>query len=140
MLKITVVCQFVKLHNVQLWNYNSAKCDNQYSLLMLDICGFTSLDPPEVVLIIQSQWQREKPAAKFYHISLNQCVFPTIVTQIPAVTNLKLITKPNVLIALLEYIDYFQSEWQHETNIWEGLPFPLLFCITVFHFKHSYCN
>ena len=26
-----------------------------------------------------------------------------------------------VLIVLLEYIDLFQSEWQHETNIWEGL-------------------
>ena len=48
-----------------------------------------SLDPPEVVVIIQSQWQREKPAAKFYHIALNQCLFPTIVTQIPAVANLK---------------------------------------------------
>ena len=27
-----------------------------------------------------------------------------------------------MLIVLLEYIDLFQSEWQHETNIWEGYP------------------
>ena len=66
---------------------------------MLDICGVTSSDPPEVVLIIQSQWQREKPAAKFYHIALNQCLFPTIVTQIPAAANLKPIAN--------EYADCF---------------------------------
>ena len=68
------------------WSYSTAKCDNQY---LLDICHFTSLDSPEVVFIIQPQWQREKPAAKFYHIALNQCLFPTIVTRIPAVANLK---------------------------------------------------
>ena len=84
-----VVCQFVKLHDVWLQSYSAAKCDNQYSLLTLDICGFTSLDPPEVVFVIQSQWQREKPLAKLYHIALNQCLFPIIVTQIPAVANLK---------------------------------------------------
>ena len=28
----------------------------------------------------------------------------------------------NVLILLLEYIDLFQSQWQHETNIWKGYP------------------
>ena len=67
------------------------KCDNQYSVLTLDICGFTSLDPPEVVFMIQSQWQREKLPAKLYHIALNQCLFPTIVTKIPAVANLKAI-------------------------------------------------
>ena len=33
-----------------------------------------------------------------------------------------------------------QLERQHETNIWEGLPFPLQFYIAVFHFKRSYCN
>ena len=48
--------------------------------------------------------------------------------------------KLNVLIILLEYINLFQSEWQHETNIWEGLPCALPFYIAVFHFKHSYCN
>ena len=48
--------------------------------------------------------------------------------------------KLNVLIILLEYTNLFQSEWQHETNIWEGLPCPLPFYIAVFHFKHSYCN
>ena len=41
---------------------------------------------------------------------------------------------------LFYYIDLFQSEWQHETNIWEGLPCPLPFCIVAFHFKHSYCK
>ena len=71
--------------------YNTAKRDNQYSLLTLDICGFMSLDPPEVVFIIQLQWQREKLPAKLYHIALNQCVFLTIVTKIPAVANLKAI-------------------------------------------------
>ena len=30
------------------------------------------------------------------------------------------LTRLNVLIILLEYIDLFQSEWQHEANIWEG--------------------
>ena len=50
------------------------------------------------------------------------------------------LTKPNVMIVLLEYIDLFQSEWQHETNIWEGLPYSLPFYIAVFYFKHSYCN
>ena len=34
----------------------------------------------------------------------------------------------------------FQSEWQHETDIWEGLPYPLPFDFAVFHFKHSYCK
>ena len=36
----------------------------------------------------------------------------------------------------------FQSELQHETNIWEelSLPCPLPFYIAVFHFKHSYCS
>ena len=45
-----------------------------------------------------------------------------------------------MLIVLLEYIALLQSEWQHETNIWEGLPCHLPFSIAVFHFKHSYCN
>ena len=36
----------------------------------------------EVVFIIQSQWQREKPTVKLYHIALNQCLFSTIVMQI----------------------------------------------------------
>ena len=31
-------------------------------------------------------------------------------------------TRPNVLIVLLEYINLFQSEWQHEATIWEGYP------------------
>ena len=43
-----------------------------------------------------------------------------------------IVTKPNVLNVLLEYIN-FQSEWQHETNIWKGL----LFDIAVSHVKHS---
>ena len=30
-----------------------------------------------------------------------------------------------MLIGLLEYIDLSHSEWQHKTNIWEGLPCPL---------------
>ena len=29
------------------FSYSTAKCDNQYSLLTLDVCGFTSLDPLE---------------------------------------------------------------------------------------------
>ena len=29
------VCQFIKLHDVWLWSYSAAKCDNQYSLLTL---------------------------------------------------------------------------------------------------------
>ena len=49
--------------------------------------------------------------------------------------NAKFLTKPNVMIVLLEYIDLFQSEWQHETNIWEGLPSSLLFYIVVFYFS-----
>ena len=44
---------------------------------------------------------------------------------------------PIVLIILLQYIDLFQSKWQHETIIWEGLPCSL-FCIAVFYFKHDY--
>ena len=64
-----VVCQFVKLHDVWLQSYSAAKSANQYSLLTVDSCGFTSLDPPEVVFIIQSQWQREKPVGEIvpYH-------------------------------------------------------------------------
>ena len=48
----------------------------------------------------------------------------------------------HVLVILLEYIHInpFQCEWQHEANIWEGLPCPLLFYIAVFQFKHSYYN
>ena len=38
-----------------------------------------------------------------------------------------------VLSVLLEYIDLFKSEWQHKTNIWEGLPCPLPFYIAVVH-------
>ena len=41
-----------------------------------------------------------------------------------------------MLIVLLEYSDLFQSEWQHKTRIWEGLPCPLPFYIAAFHFKH----
>ena len=48
------------------------------------------------------------------------------------VSKYKFLTRTKVLIVLLEYIDLFQSEWQHETNIWEGLPCPLLFYIAVF--------
>ena len=44
-------------------------------------------------------------------------------------------SKTNVLIVLLEYIDLFtESEWQHETNIWEELfelPCPLPFYIFI---------
>ena len=41
---------------------------------------------------------------------------------------------PNVLIIILEYIDLLQSEWQHETNIWEGrLPCTLPFYIAAFN-------
>ena len=37
------------------------------------------------------------------------------------------------MIFLLEYIDLFQSEWQHEANIWEELPCPLSFYIAIVH-------
>ena len=46
----------------------------------------------------------------------------------------------NVPIVLLEYINLFQSKWQHETNIWEELICPLPYYIAMFHFKHNYCN
>ena len=36
------------------------------------------------------------------------------------------------------YSDLFTLEWQHKTSIWEGLPCPLPFYITIFHFKHSF--
>ena len=42
---------------------------------------------------------------------------------------------PNELTVLLEYIDLFQSEWQHVTTIWEGLLCPLLFFYIVFKFN-----
>ena len=35
---------------------------------------------------------------------------------------------------------YFQSELQHETNIWVRLPWPLSFYIAVLYFNHSCCN
>ena len=38
---------------------------------------------------------------------------------------MSILTRLNVLIVLLEYIYLFQSEWQHKTNILEGLPFTL---------------
>ena len=38
-----------------------------------------------------------------------------------------------VLTVVLEYIDLYQSEWQHETNIWVGYPAFLPFCIAVVH-------
>ena len=47
---------------------------------------------------------------------------------------MEILTRPNLLIVLLEYIDCFQSEWQHEPNILQGLPCPLPFYIAVFHF------
>ena len=87
-----------KVHDFQLRGYIATKCDNQYSLLTLDIYGFTSLDPLEVVFIIQSQWQRKKPAAKLYQIILNQCLLPTILTHIPAVVNLKPILRNRLVL------------------------------------------
>ena len=48
--------------------------------------------------------------------------------------------RPNVLTAVLEYIDLFQSECQHKANIQEKLPCPLPFYIAMFHIKHSYCT
>ena len=51
-------------------------------------------------------------------------------------TKFQFLTRPNVVIVLLEFIDLLQFEGQHETNIWEGLPCPLPFYIAVFHFKH----
>ena len=44
-------------------------------------------------------------------------------------------TRQDVLTVLLEYIDLFQSEWQHETNVYEGLPCPLPFYIAVVHLR-----
>ena len=40
---------------------------------------------------------------------------------------MQILMRPIVPIVLLEYIDLFQFEWLHETNIWDGLPCPLLF-------------
>ena len=31
------------------------------------------------------------------------------------------LTRPYALTVLLEYFDLLQFQWQHETNIWEGL-------------------
>ena len=39
-----------------------------------------------------------------------------------------------MLIVLVEHINLFQSKWQHETIIWEGLPCLLPFYIAVVHF------
>ena len=50
-----------------------------------------------------------------------------LVIELYDVTECQFLTRPNVLIVLLEYIDLQQSEWQHETNILEGLPCPLPF-------------
>ena len=36
--------------------------------------------------------------------------------------------RSKVLVVLLEYINLIQSEWQHETDIWEELPCPLPVC------------
>ena len=63
-----------------------------------------------------------------------------LVIELYAVSKCQFLTRPNVLIVLLEHIDLFQSEWQLETDIWEWLPCPLPFYITVFHFKRSYRN
>ena len=49
-----------------------------------------------------------------------------------------ILTRPIVLI--LKYIDVFQSEWQHEKNIWEGLPYPLPFYTAAFYFMHNNYN
>ena len=46
--------------------------------------------------------------------------------------------RSNVLTALLEYLDLFQSKCKHKTNILEGLSCLLPFCITAFHIKHNY--
>ena len=52
------------------------------------------------------------------------------------VSGYQFLARTNVLVVLLEYIDLFWSKWQQETNIWEGLPFPIPFYIAVFHFKY----
>ena len=49
-------------------------------------------------------------------------------------TKCQFLARPNTVTVLLEYIDLFQSEWQHETiSVWEGNPALyhniLLYCI-----------
>ena len=48
------------------------------------------------------------------------------------------IFRPNVPTVLLEYIDLFESKWQHKHL--GGAPCPLLHYIATFHFKPSYCS
>ena len=61
-----------------------------------------------------------------------------IISQLYGVSKSPFLTKPNVLIVLLDYIDLFDSEWQHETNISGGatMAFTILYCCI--SFKHSY--
>ena len=63
-----------------------------------------------------------------------------LVIQLCGIYKCQFLTRSNVLIVLLEYIDLSQSKWQYETNIWEGLPCPLPFYIAVFHSKQNYYN
>ena len=44
-----------------------------------------------------------------------------------------ILARPNVLIVLLEYINFFQFEWQHETDFWERLPCTLPLHFAAFH-------
>ena len=56
-----------------------------------------------------------------------------LVVYLCGVSTCQFLTRLDVLTVLLGYIDLFQSEWQYETNIWEGLPCPLPFYIAVVH-------
>ena len=56
-----------------------------------------------------------------------------LVIYLYSVSTCQFLTRLDMLTVLLEYIKLFQSEWQHETNIWEGLPCPLPFYIAVVH-------
>ena len=47
----------------------------------------------------------------------------------------QMLTKPNVLIVLSEYINLLQSKRRHETIIWEGCP--ILYQSTLLYFSLS---
>ena len=56
-----------------------------------------------------------------------------LVIELCGVSKCQFLTRPNVMISLLEYIDLFQSELQHEANILEGL-YPALYHSILLYF------
>ena len=68
--------------------------------------------------------------------AIARLIISQLYSQLYSVSKCQFLTRPNVLIVLLGYIDLFQFKWQHEMNIWEGLPYLYHFILLYLFLKH----